>query len=674
MKNKLKSIQGKLMFIMSIIIILIVLLFSFIIIGLSSNFFSDKVTEIFTTNVKGASESIHQLMDKEVGQLDSYQEGYIQLVIDSNGQATDEKIITLNKEILETFNNEKKNNNFIEEIFITNKEGKILLATNPSIIGESISNEEFFIKTMDNDEKNISSVKKSLISDNLVCVASKPIVDKNNKFNGTICKEIKVESFTEIVEKFKNDGFYNYLVDKNHNVLFHEDRSLIGKSINLDALNELLNNGDIKDNGLFEYKYNGEKKVSAYSKIDGTDWIMFSSGSKKDMLAPVMNMVVKILIVFIVVIFIGIFVMYVFGKKITKPIKLLSGKVKKVADGDLSIKVNEINSDDEIEILANDVNKMIESLKNLIGSSFSSVEQLEKSSTELKNINENFRESNAEIKASIDEITQGIVVQANDAEKVSLKTQALEEKIELLANKNLQMEEQGKEVMDSLNDSTSKIKFLAEANKNSIDSFETVKNSVLTLIEQMSDISTIVVTINKISQQTNLLSLNASIEAAKAGEMGKGFAVVAEEIRVLSHETEDATENIQSIISGINKVIKSTEKAFETSNDLSKEQVESFNMMRQSFLNMNKCLKNMFDAMTIMNNEIGTINLTKKDVVDSINQVAAVAEEVAALAEEVNKSTTDQTGSLEMITRSTDELLILSETIKETISYFKLEN
>ena len=63
-------------------------------------------------------------------------------------------------------------------------------------------------------------------------------------------------------------------------------------------------------------------------------------------------------------------------------------------------------------------------------------------------------------------------------------------------------------------------------------------------------------------------------------------------------------------------------------------------MMRQSFLNMNKCLKNMFDAMTVMNNEIGTINLTKKDVVDSITQVAAVAEEVAALAEEVNKSTT----------------------------------
>lgn len=206
--------------------------------------------------------------------------------------------------------------------------------------------------------------------------------------------------------------------------------------------------------------------------------------------------------------------------------------------------------------------------------------------------------------------------------------------------------------------------------------YNTSKKVTLTINElshSMNKIKDILKMIIGISSQTNLLSLNASIEAAHAGELGHGFAVVANEVKKLADQTKEFTENINNIITDIERRTAETVAEVMVSNDAVNDQIFAVKETDTFF-------KMIFDSMDNVINSIGKTEISVKnimklkvDVNESLENISAVAQESAATTEEISASTEEQMVSAQELSGKAKELRDLSEVLMVEVNRFITE-
>ena len=189
-------------------------------------------------------------------------------------------------------------------------------------------------------------------------------------------------------------------------------------------------------------------------------------------------------------------------------------------------------------------------------------------------------------------------------------------------------------------------------------------------IESMKQIDAISNTIDNITAQTNLLSLNASIEAAKAGESGKGFADVANEIRVLAQQSKESTVKIQSIIDDINQKTVLSVEAMGITNQNVIDQVQLVNQTQSLFDEIMDAIHVLSAKVSEIKNSTDEINEYKDNVVNQIENISAVSEESASATEEVTASSEQISATMDEIAQHSVDLHRLSEDLQERINSF----
>ncbi|MDP4143647.1 MAG: methyl-accepting chemotaxis protein [Bacillota bacterium] len=220
--------------------------------------------------------------------------------------------------------------------------------------------------------------------------------------------------------------------------------------------------------------------------------------------------------------------------------------------------------------------------------------------------------------------------------------------------------------MKSIKELSSKF---AENMKATDDVFQEINK----LSEKSNSIGSIIETINGIAEQTNLLALNAAIEAARAGESGRGFAVVADEIRKLAEQSSNSTHKVDNILVEIINIIGKTQGTMKYNKNIVKESNEKLDTTVNSFNNIVLSSEEIFNLISVLNNELETIKKLKNDLLESMEKLASISEESAASTEEVSASTEEQAASVENIVKSMDEVQniindlskILSENLRE---------
>lgn len=374
----------------------------------------------------------------------------------------------------------------------------------------------------------------------------------------------------------------------------------------------------------------------------------------------------------VVSILIGIFLMMMIKRTITRPLQQVTKAVEIVSNGDLSQEDINYKSKDEIGILTTSVNTMKENLRRLIQNIQSNAEHLSAAAEELSASTEEVTATNENISSQVattSKVTEGSAKAANESaiatDETAQGVHRIAEAVQTLnhastnargiSTNGVSILEQAKSQMDVISNSTSLVNQLVDK-----------------LAKQTEEIEKITGVITEITDQTNLLALNASIEAARAGEHGKGFAVVAEEVSKLADQSKESANLIVALTQEIKADTKNVEKAVENSLVSVQDGVQIIVDAGTSFATIS-------EAINTMTSQI-------EDVSATAEQLSAGAEQVSASVQEISSGTQQTAGSIEVIVNAMGEqistmvqvsevaqdLSLSAQRLNEEISSFKV--
>ena len=374
----------------------------------------------------------------------------------------------------------------------------------------------------------------------------------------------------------------------------------------------------------------------------------------------------------IVSILIGIFLMMMIKRTITRPLQQVTKAVEIVSNGDLSQEDINYKSKDEIGILTTGVNMMKENLRRLIQNIQSNAEHLSAAAEELSASTEEVTATNENISSQVattSKVTEGSAKAANESAIATDETaQGVHRIAEAVQTLNLAS-------TNARGISTNGVSILGQA-KSQMDvisnSTSLVNQLVDKLAKQTEEIEKITGVITDITDQTNLLALNASIEAARAGEHGKGFAVVAEEVSKLADQSKESANLIVALTQEIKADTKNVEKAVENSLVSVQDGVQIIVDAGTSFATISE--------------SINTMTSQIEDVSATAEQLSAGAEQVSASVKEISSGTQQTAGSIEVIVNAMGEqistmvqvsevaqdLSLSAQRLNEEISSFKV--
>ncbi|MBP3611100.1 MAG: cache domain-containing protein [Lachnospiraceae bacterium] len=422
---------------------------------------------------------------------------------------------------------------------------------------------------------------------------------------------------------------------------------------------------------------NGEQYYAAYLPLkNGSEVIgmLFCGAPQTEVEAFISSKAAAMITAFVVVLVVCVVFVSISVFSLAKGLKAAERAVTGLSEGNLSVEIDEKSRKrgDELGDMVRGVAELKERLTAVVSRIRTASDDLFKAGNEVNTMAAEINMSTEEISNAVNDIAKGASSQAEEIEVASGRINEMGTVIEHIVESVAVLDETSGNMKRSGDDSLQIVHDLSGSNDRTMDAVDRISRQIYATNESANKISEAVELITDIASQTNLLSLNASIEAARAGDQGRGFAVVADQIRSLAEQSGSSASHITSIINDLLKDSEQTVKVMQEVQAIVNEQRAKLEETKNQFANVATGIEQSRTETNGIKGQTEICDTARVTIVDIISNLSAISEENAASSEETTASMAELSSTIGTLADSAEQLQKISGVLEEEMKFFKL--